>query len=66
MKKVYIKPSNEVYNISTTEGILASVSGSSSNPEGFDPSIGGEGEGDGGDYSREDNPSRPNIWEQGW
>jgi hypothetical protein len=63
MKKTYIKPSNEVYSISTTEGIL--VSGS--NPEGFNPSIGGEGEGDGGDYGREDNtPSRPNIWEQGW
>lgn len=61
MKKVYIKPSNEVYNISTTEGIL--VSGS--NPEGFDTTVGG-GEGNGEDLSREDNPSRPNIWEQGW
>lgn len=62
MKKVYIKPSNEVYSISTTEGILVSAS----NPEGFDTSIGGESNGDGVDYSREDNPSRPNIWEQGW
>ena len=61
MKKVYIKPSNEVYNISTTEGIL--VSGS--NPEGLDTTVGG-GDGNGEDLGREDNPSRPNIWEQGW
>lgn len=61
MKKTYIKPVNEVYSMSTTNGILVGS-------DKLDNQIGGDTGVEGGeDYSREDNtPSRPNIWEQGW
>ena len=60
MKKTYIKPVNEMYSMSTTNGILVGSK--------YDNTIGGDTGVEGGeDYSREDNnPSRPNIWEQGW
>lgn len=60
MKKTYIKPANEVYSMSTTNGIL--VGSQLDNTVGGDTGVGG-----GEDYGREDNtPSRPNIWEQSW
>lgn len=60
MKKTYIKPANEVYSMSTTNGILAGSD--------FDNTVGGDTGVEGGeDYGREDNtPSRPNLWEQSW
>ena len=60
MKKTYIKPANEVYSMSTTNGILAGSQ--------LDNTVGGDTGVEGGeDYGREDNtPSRPNIWEQSW
>ena len=59
MKKEYIKPAVECYNIgcetivalSTQEGVEIT----DGNKDGFEQ------------YSREDNtPSAPNLWEQGW
>lgn len=60
MKKTYIKPANEVYSMSTTNGILAGSQ--------LDNTVGGDTGVEGGeDYGREDNtPSRPNLWEQSW
>lgn len=60
MKKTYIKPANEVYCMSTTGGILVG-SGKLDNQIGGDTGVEG-----GEDYSRDNTPSRPNIWEQGW
>ena len=60
MKKTDIKPVNEVYSMSTTNGILAGS-------DKLDNQIGGDSGVEGGeDYGRENNPSRPNLWEQGW
>ena len=46
--------------MSTTGGILVG-SGKLDNQIGGDTGVEG-----GEDYGREDNTSRPNIWEQGW
>ena len=59
MKKTYIKPANEVYSMSTTNGIL--VGSQLDNTVGGDTGVGG-----GEDYGREDRPGNPNVWEQGW
>lgn len=62
MKKEYIKPEVEVFDIGGRDAILAVVSG---NPDSFDPDMGGNG--DGGDYSRDNNrPSNPNLWDNVW
>lgn len=59
MKKVYIQPSVETYNVKAVNMLAASLPvGGEGGPE-VDPEVGQGG--------REDNtPSRPNIWEQGW
>lgn len=58
MKKVYMQPSVEVYNVNAVKMLAASLPvGGEEGPE-VDPET--------GQNSREDNPSRPNIWEQGW
>lgn len=57
MKKVYTKPSVESIKIQM-ESIIAL-----STQEG---EITGENKDDFEPLSREDNPSRPNLWEQGW
>lgn len=58
MKKVYMQPSVEAYNVTAVKMLAASLPvGGEEGPE-VDPETGQNG--------REDNPSRPNIWEQGW
>lgn len=57
MKKVYTKPSVESIKIQM-ESIIAL-----STQEG---EITGDNKDDFEPLSREDNPSRPNLWEQGW
>ena len=58
MKKVYIQPSVETYNVKTVNMLATSLP------------VGGEDSpvvGPNDQNSREDNtPSRPNLWEQGW
>lgn len=63
MKKEYIKPELEVFELRGRDAILAAVS---ANPGGaFDTS--NDAEGDNGDYSRENNrPSNPNLWDNVW
>lgn len=58
MKKVYMQPSVEVYNVTAVKMLAASLPIGDGNTPEVDP--------EGGQNSREDNPSRPNIWEQGW
>lgn len=60
MKKTYIKPATSVYDIET-ESIIAQSPGINTTSD-FNVDNGQEG-------SREDNtnnPSTPNLWEQGW
>ena len=53
-----MQPSVEVYNVTAVKMLAASLPvGGEEGPE-VDPETGQNG--------REDNPSRPNIWEQGW
>lgn len=58
MKKVYMQPSVEVYNVTAVKMLAASLPVGGENAPVVDPETGQNG--------REDNPSRPNIWEQGW
>lgn len=58
MKKVYMQPSVEVYNVTAVKMLAASLPVSGEEGPEVDPETGQNG--------REDNPSRPNIWEQGW
>lgn len=58
MKKTYITPSVEEIKVAGVTNILAEslkINGDNT----VDTSNGGQ-------LGREDNPSRPNIWEQGW
>lgn len=57
MKKTYITPSVEEIKVAGTCNILEGSLGMKDKE--VDTS-------DGGQLGREDNPSRPNIWEQGW
>ena len=57
MKKTYIIPSAEEIKVTGVTNILAESLGMSDKV--VDTSNGGQ-------LGREDNPSRPNIWEQGW
>lgn len=57
MKKTYIIPSVEVIKVGATSMLAASV-------KMFDKEVDTTSED--GQLGREDNPSRPNIWEQGW
>lgn len=57
MKKIYIAPSIEVLNVVANNIVATSLgvgegSTDTSNPDNQD--------------AREDKPSRPNLWEQGW
>lgn len=58
MKKMYIAPEVETIKVNAMN-ILAASLGINDNTE-VDTS------GEGVQLGREDNPSRPNIWEQGW
>ena len=55
MKKTYIKPEANIFDVELNNIIATSL--------GVDDSVEVP---DDGEKSREDNPSRPNIWEQGW
>ena len=57
MKKTYIAPSVEVIKVEATSMLAASM-------RMFDSEV--DTTSDGGQLGRENNPSRPNIWEQGW
>ena len=57
MKKAYIKPSVEAFDIQMESIIALSTQ---------DDGITGDNKDDFEPLGREDNPSRPNIWEQGW
>ena len=58
MKKTYIAPSVEVIKVGAISMLAASME---LNDTAVDTSV------DGGQLGREDNnPSRPNLWEQGW
>lgn len=58
MKKTYITPEVEVIKVGAISMLAASLG--VNNDKEVDTS------GDGGQLGREDNPSRPNLWEQGW
>jgi hypothetical protein len=59
MKKVYIQPSVETYNVNAVNMLANSLPVGGENGPVVDPEVGQGG--------REDNtPSRPNIWEQSW
>jgi hypothetical protein len=58
MKKVYIQPSAEVHNVKAVNMLATSLPVGGENGPVVDPEVGQGG--------REDNPSRPNLWEQGW
>ncbi len=63
MKKLYISPATEVYNVTLSNSI---VTGS---PDGnFTTTISDDDQGDGGDYSRENDSdnNRGNIWDNAW
>ena len=53
-----MQPSVEVYNVTAVKMLAASLPVSGEEGPEVDPETGQNG--------REDNPSRPNIWEQGW
>ena len=57
MKKMYIAPEVETIKVNAMNMLAASLG---VNEEEVDTSVSG------GQLGREDNPSRPNIWEQGW
>ena len=58
MKKEYIKPSVEAFDMQMESIIALSTQ---------DTEIGSENKGDFENLGREDDtPSRPNLWEQGW
>lgn len=57
MKKTYITPSVEVIKVGATSMLAASI-------KMIDDTVDTTSEG--GQLGREDNLSRPNIWEQGW
>ena len=58
MKKAYIKPSVEAFDIQMESIIALSTQ---------DTEIGSDNKDDFENLGREDNnPSRPNIWDQGW
>lgn len=58
MKKTYIAPSVEVIKVEAASIVAASMKLDNDTP--VDTSV------DGGQLGREDRPSRPNVWEQGW
>jgi hypothetical protein len=58
MKKTYITPSVEVIKMEAVS-IVATSLNLDNNTE-VDTSV------DGGQLGREDRPSRPGLWEQGW
>ena len=66
MKKTYIKPITEVYNIAVADGILQVTSGN--NPFGGNMHFDLYDEGEGEDFGRENNwrQDNSNAWDQGW
>ena len=64
MKKTYIKPITEVYNIAVADGILQVTSATFGGKMHFDLYDEGEGE----DFARENNwrQDNSNAWDQGW
>ena len=62
MKKIYIAPISKVREMETSDGILSVTS--VDNLDKFLNEI-DEGEGDRGDYARENNRNS-SIWDQGW
>lgn len=63
MKKLYISPATEVYNVTLSNSI---VTGSPDENFTTNPSL--DDVGDGGDYSRENNNdnNRGSIWDNAW
>ena len=57
MKKMYVAPEVETIKVNAMNMLAASLD---VNEEEVDTSVSG------GQLGREDNPSRPNLWEQGW
>ena len=57
MKKMYVAPEVETIKVNAMNMLAASLD---VNEEEVDPSVSGD------QLGREDNPSRPNLWEQGW
>ncbi|MBO5675502.1 MAG: hypothetical protein J6S07_04150 [Bacteroidaceae bacterium] len=57
MKKMYITPEVEAIEVQIEAIIALSTQ---------DTEIGSDNKDDFENLGREDNPSRPNIWEQGW
>ncbi len=60
MKKMYIAPEVETIKVNAMNMLAASLSIDGDSSKEVDTS------GSGTQLGREDNPSRPNIWEQGW
>ena len=60
MKKMYITPEVEEIKVNAMNMLAASLPIGGDSSEEVDTSL------PGGQLGREDNPSRSNIWEQGW
>ncbi|MBR5466287.1 MAG: hypothetical protein IKU79_02625 [Bacteroidaceae bacterium] len=58
MKKTYIEPSVEVIKMEPTCMLATSFK--------LDDDTTVDTSGEGGQLGREERPSRPNVWEQGW
>ena len=67
MRKTYIIPEIEIYQIQSTDGILQVTSNDLGLGNDFDYNIGGD-VGYGEDFGRENNWGREqnNVWDQGW
>lgn len=59
MKKTYITPALEVIKVCASSLMASSMGINNNEEDAVDTSNGGQ-------LGREDNPSRPNLWEQGW
>lgn len=64
MRKIYIKPATEVYNVTLSNSIVTG-----SPDENFTTNPSSDDVGDGGDYARENNNddnNRGSIWDNVW
>ncbi len=63
MRKIYIKPATEVYNVTLSNSIVIG-----SPDENFTTNPSSDDVGNGGDYSREDNDNknRNSVWDNIW
>lgn len=60
MKKMYVAPEVETIKVNAMNMLAASLPIGGDSSEEVDTSVPGT------QLGREDNPSRPNLWEQGW